>query len=303
MNKIGLVVEGGGMKCAYSAGILDAFLDYKITFDYCIGVSAGAANLVSYLAGQRGRNLRFYTEHLKDPGYFGVKSFFKTGNLFGLDYIYRTLSNSAGKDPLDFPAFKNNPVPFYAVATNAVTGTPEYFSKDLMKQDDYSHIIASCSLPGACRPMKINGVPYYDGGISDAIPIERAFLEGCDKIVVILCKPKNFIKPPEKFRFLYSRMCRNYPNTVQALNQRHIMYRKTRETALKLEQEQKAFLFAPSTDLKTNLITMDAKREQQLYDLGIKDFHTLKEQLEKFLNPASQPENPAKKSFKDYISA
>lgn len=62
--KIGLVVEGGGMKCAYSAGILDKFLDDHIQFDYCIGVSAGAANTLSYLAGQRGRNLRFYTEHL-----------------------------------------------------------------------------------------------------------------------------------------------------------------------------------------------------------------------------------------------
>ena len=68
--KTGLVVEGGGMKCAYSAGILDKFLDDNITFSYCIGVSAGAANTLSYLAGQRGRNLRFYTEHLRDPRYF-----------------------------------------------------------------------------------------------------------------------------------------------------------------------------------------------------------------------------------------
>ena len=68
--KTGLVVEGGGMKCAYSAGILDKFLDDDITFSYCIGVSAGAANTLSYLAGQRGRNLRFYTEHLSDPRYF-----------------------------------------------------------------------------------------------------------------------------------------------------------------------------------------------------------------------------------------
>lgn len=71
--KTGLVVEGGGMKCAYSAGILDRFLDEHITFDYCIGVSAGSANVASYLAGQRGRNLRFYVDHLHEPGYMGVK--------------------------------------------------------------------------------------------------------------------------------------------------------------------------------------------------------------------------------------
>ena len=98
--KTGLVVEGGGMKCAYSAGILDKFLDDDITFSYCIGVSAGAANTLSYLAGQRGRNLRFYTEHLSDPRYLSVRSLVHTGNLFGLQYIYGTLTNSDGADPL-----------------------------------------------------------------------------------------------------------------------------------------------------------------------------------------------------------
>lgn len=82
--KIGLVVEGGGMKCAYNAAILDAFLDHNITFAYCIGASGGSGNLASYLAGQRGRNLRFFTEHIHSPGYFGLRSFLKTGNLFGL---------------------------------------------------------------------------------------------------------------------------------------------------------------------------------------------------------------------------
>ena len=96
MGKTGLIVEGGGMKCAYSAGILDRFLDDKITFDYCIGVSAGAANTLSYLAGQRGRNLRFYTVHLDDPRYLSVRSLLRTGNLFGLEYIYGTLTNSDG---------------------------------------------------------------------------------------------------------------------------------------------------------------------------------------------------------------
>ena len=98
--KTGLVVEGGGMKCAYSAGILDKFLDDDITFSYCIGVSAGAANTLSYLAGQRGRNLRFYTEHLRDPRYLSVRSLVHTGNLFGLQYIYGTLTNSDGADHL-----------------------------------------------------------------------------------------------------------------------------------------------------------------------------------------------------------
>ena len=94
-EKIGLVVEGGGMKCAYSAGILDAFLDEGNSFPYCIGVSAGSGNLASYLAGQKGRNLRFFTDHIHSPEYFGIKSVVKTGELFGMQYIYGKLSCAA----------------------------------------------------------------------------------------------------------------------------------------------------------------------------------------------------------------
>ena len=129
MSKIGLVLEGGGMKCAYTAGILDAMMDNGVTFDYCIGVSAGSANGVSFVAGQRGRNIRFYTEHINEKGYFGLSSFLKTGNLFGLQYIYGTLTNSGGADPLDFDAFMKSPMEYWLVATDAQTGKPTYFSK------------------------------------------------------------------------------------------------------------------------------------------------------------------------------
>ena len=61
--KTGIVVEGGGMKCVYSSGILDRLLDDKITFDYGIGVSAGAANLITFIAGQRERTYRFYAKY------------------------------------------------------------------------------------------------------------------------------------------------------------------------------------------------------------------------------------------------
>ena len=100
-GKIGLVVEGGGMKCAYNAGILDAFIDEQITFDYCIGVSAGAGNLASYLAGQKERNLRFFTDHIHSSNYFGLKSLLKTGDLFGLRYIY---DHSFSRYPVKHPS-------------------------------------------------------------------------------------------------------------------------------------------------------------------------------------------------------
>lgn len=282
-EKIGLVVEGGGMKCAYNAGILDVFLDHQITFDYCIGVSGGAGNVASFVAGQRGRNIRFFTEHIHSPQYFGVKSLLKTGNLFGLQYIYGDLTNSTGKDPLDFPAIMKNPAEYEVVATNAVTGEAEYFGKEDMKQDDYRPIMASSAIPAACRPVEINGVPYYDGGISDAIPVRRALEKGCDRIVLILSKQRDYVRKPQGMRFLYSTLCRKYPKIIEDIDRRHITYRENLQEVFDLEKEGKAFVFAPSEHVKVGTYSMDEKTERILYDLGVKDFSHQEEALKRFI--------------------
>ena len=283
MEKYGLIVEGGGMKCAYSAGILDCFIDEDISFDYVIGASAGSANAVSFLARQKYRNMRFYTDHISEPGYFGAKSFLKTGNLFGLEYIYGTLSNSTGTDPLDFPALMENPARFEAVTTSARTGKPVYFSKDEMAQDDYRIIMASSAIPAACRPVRIGSEKYFDGGVSDAIPVERALKRGCDKLVVIMSKTRDFVKEPEAHRKIYTVLCARYPNIIRALNNRHIMYSKCQKRAYELEKEGKAFIFAPSRSLPMGTYAMDPAANMEVYKLGLEDFKTEKERFMKFL--------------------
>mgnify|MGYP000496188084 FL=1 len=282
-KKIGLVVEGGGMKCAYNAAILDLFLDEGITFDYCIGVSAGSGNLVSYLAGQRGRNLRFFTEHIHDPEYFGLKSLMKTGDLFGIQHIYGDLTRADGKDPLDFPAFLANPTEYEAVVTNALTGRPEYFGKDAMKQDDYRLIMASSAIPVVCHPVKLNGVPYFDGGLTDAIPVRRALERGCAKLVVILSKNRDYVKKPQGMRSIYRRACREYPNIVAALDRRHTVYNANFQDVFSLERAGKAFVLTPSEPLHVSTYSMKEKAEQELYDLGLRDFAAQKEKLQSFL--------------------
>ena len=282
-KKTGLVVEGGGMKCAYNAGILDAFLDAGISFDYCIGVSGGSGNLASYLAGQKGRNLRFFTEHIHDKEYFGMKSLLKTGNLFGLPYIYGTLTNSGGRDPLDFPALMKNPAEYQVVVTNAETGKPEYYGKEMMSQDDYRLIMASSAIPAACRPVELKGTFYYDGGISDAIPADHALAEGCDRLVVILSKNRDYVRKPQEMHFLYSRLCRKYPRIVETIDRRHITYNENLKRIFELEKEGTAFVFAPSETIQVGTYSMDEKAEYALYDLGIRDFQSRREELRQFL--------------------
>lgn len=272
MSRIGLVVEGGGMKCAYSAAILDKFLDDNISFYYVNGVSAGSANAASFLGGQRGRCLRYYTEHLHEKGYFGFDSFLKTGDLFGLDYIYSTSSNSTGNDPLNYAGIMANPSRFEIIATNAITGEPHYFDKSELHQDDYQIIKASCALPAACRPRFVDGIPYYDGGVSDSIPADRALSQGCDKVVLLLSKPRDFQKKPEGMKAFYTIRCRKYPKVVNLLNNRHIAYMKTFHHAFDLEKEGKAFIFAPSKHLPMDTYAMDDAANRNLYDLGLQDY-------------------------------
>ena len=272
------------MKCAYNAGILDAFLDEGITFEYCIGVSGGSGNLASYLAGQRGRNLRFFTEHIHSPNYFGLRSLLKTGDLFGLKYIYGELTGREGEDPLDFPALMKNPSEYEIVVTNALTGLPEYYGREMMKQDDYRLIMASSAIPVACHPVKLNGVPYFDGGLTDAIPVRRALEQGCDKLVVILSKNRDYVRKPQGMRRLYRRACRSYPNIVDAIDRRHVVYNDNLKDVFSLEREGTAFVFAASEPIHVGTYSMKEDAERNLYDLGLRDFAAWKNDLLEFLS-------------------
>ena len=293
MSKIGLIVEGGGMKCAYSAGVLDAFLDDGIKFDYCIGVSAGSANLASFLANQRGRNLRFYTNHITEPGYFGLKNYFKTHNLFGLSYIYSTLSNSDGADYLDYRTLILNRTEFLIVATDAVTGIPRYFHKEEMPKDDYRAIMASSALPGACMPVEIDGKYYYDGGVADSIPVKKALDDGCDKIIIIMSKPRNYVKKPEGFKGFYSFKCRQYPKIVELLNNRHINYTKSQRLAYELESQGRAFIFTPDEAVSIGTFTMNSLSNQKMYDSGVTDYANRQKQFREFMELTPSLDNIA----------
>lgn len=282
-KKIGLVVEGGGMKCAYGAGIMDAFLDEGITFDYCIGVSGGSGNVASYLAGQRGRNLRFFTDHIHSPDYFGLKSLLKTGDLFGLEYIYGDLTRRDGEDPLDFPALMKNPAEYEVVVTNALTGKPEYYGREMMRQDDYRLIMASSAIPVACHPVELNGTPYFDGGLTDAIPVRRAMERGCEKLVVLLTKNRDYVRKPQGMRGLYRRVCRRYPCIVDAIDRRHEVYNDNLRDVFSLEREGTAFVFAASEPIHVGTYSMKEEAERALYDLGLRDFAARKAELLEFL--------------------
>ena len=154
----------------------------------------------------------------------------------------------------------------------------------MMKQDDYRLVMASSAIPVACHPVELNGVPYFDGGLTDAIPVRRALEQGCEKLVVILSKNRDYVRKPQGMRRLYRRACRSYPNIVDAIDRRHVVYNDNLKDVLSLEGEGVAFVFAASEPIHVGTYSMKEDAEWELYDLGLRDFAAQKEALMAFLS-------------------
>ncbi len=267
--KIGVVDVGGGMRGIYGAGILDSCIDQGISFDCCIGVSAGGANLITYLANQRGRTYRFYHEYAFRHEYMGMKNWIHTGSYINLPYIYGTLSNHDGEDPLDFDAVWTSSSQLFIVATEAATGNPKYFRKSDISPDDYRVLMASSCVPGVDQPIEFNHTAYFDGGLSDPVPIQKAFDEVCDKVVLILTKPLETIRVPGKDLAAAKMIQKKYPASAEQLRQRACRYNQSVELAKAYVRQGKVLIVAPnSTDgvdtLKRNPAHLDA-----LYQRGL----------------------------------
>lgn len=281
MSKVGLVVEGGGMRGIYGCGVLDAFLENSISFPYGIGVSAGAANLASFVAEQEGRNYRFYTNYAFDDRYMSFKNYVTTGSFFGMDYIYSELNEVV--DPIDFDKLVNTDTEYYVVAVDAVTSKPVYFSKEDVGKYKGDIFKASSAVPAMCRPIEIDGKMYFDGGVADSIPVKRAMADGCDKIVAVLTRPRGYVKKPEMGKSIYSEILKDYPAIIKAMNVRHYIYNTTLEYLYKLEQEGKAFIFCPDQSERVTLITRNKEELITLYNEGKINAENRMEQLKEFM--------------------
>ena len=165
MTKTALIDVGGGFRAIFGTGVLDRCEEEGITFDHGYGVSAGSANLTSFIAHQPGRNHTFYTQYAYRKEYASFNSYLKNHNFANLDYVYGTLSNHDGEYPVDYEAFAANPTDFTVVACDARDGSTHYFDKSDIHYDNFDVLKASSAVPVACEPYEINGVPYYDGGI------------------------------------------------------------------------------------------------------------------------------------------
>lgn len=269
--KTAIIDVGGGYRAIYGAGIEDYCLKHGITFDHCYGISAGSANLASFLANQYRRTYRFYVDYSFRKEYASFDNFRKTGSYIDLDYVFGTLSNHDGEYPLDYEALAANPSQFTVVAADGITGKAHYFTKADMQQDNYDICKASSAVPMVNKPYVIDGVPYFDGGIIDPIPLRRAFKDGCDKIVIVLTHPKNWIRPQKKDELPARLLSRTYPKAAADLWYRARTYNAESQEARMWEKSGRVLILAP-TDL-FGLDTLKKSREslENMYREGYRD--------------------------------
>ena len=280
MIEAGLVVEGGGMRGVYTAGVLDYFMEKNLYFDDCYGVSAGACHISSYVSKQIGRSIKVTLDYINDKRYCSINSLIKTGDMFGVEMLYDLIPNKLELYDYDtFNKFKGN---FYSVVTNCKTGKAEYIKIKDMKKDIIA-VRASSSLPLLSRIVEINGKEYLDGGITDSIPIKKSIKDGHKKNVVILTRDKTYRKSKPKFLSFFKLKYKKYPNLVKAIENRYKMYNETLDFIEEEKAKNKVFIIQPKLPVKISRIEKDKDKLKALYNQGYEDAKELYEDLMKFL--------------------
>lgn len=270
--KTGIVLEGGAIRTIFSTGVCDALLTRGLMTDYVIGVSAGIAYGVSYVSKQSRRNLDIMVRYINDKRYMGWENLLRRGNhaYFGLDFVFETIPKQLV--PFDYDTFAAYPGEVEAVVTNMDTGRPEYFPVE--RGDDRLKLLqATCALPFLFPVYTIQGRPYMDGGASDAIPFERAFAKGCDRLILVLTRERGYVRRPEKLQHLIDLAYHKYPGFCEAMRHRADTYNKVRGRLFQLEREGKVLLFAPKSTVGFHRTERDIDKIKALwqdgYDQGI----------------------------------
>ena len=264
--KKGLVLEGGAMRGLFTAGILDVMMEHGVAPDGLIGVSAGAAFGCNYKSRQAGRAIRYNKRFARDPRYSGIRSLLTTGNYFNADFGYHVIPREY--DIFDDEAFEANPMEFVCVCTDVETGQPVY--KRLMTAGDttYDYIRASASMPLVSKVVELEGRKLLDGGVGDSIPLEWAEQNGYERNVVILTQPAGYQKKHSRLMPLMRIGLRKYPQMVEAMDKRHLMYNRQLEYVTEAERKGRCLVIRPDGKIPIGHISHDPDEMERVYQMG-----------------------------------
>lgn len=258
--KCGIVLEGGASRGVFTSGVLDLMMERGLEFDYCVGVSAGAGNAMHLKSRQRGRAYDLLVG-AEGESFYGWRQARHSGKLIDLDYMYHEKAYDP-QIPFDFAAYYANPMDCEYVVSCCETGESAYLSENVYQKRLLDIVKASCSMPGLTSVVSLDGQHYLDGGVTDPMPVERAFEKGCDKVVLVLTKPLENLRPTDYTRLkpLMSRLYKHrYPVFYDVLMDRVRRYFLQMGAILQMEREGKIFVIRPEF---CNIGTLEQDREK-----------------------------------------
>ncbi|MBR4986471.1 MAG: patatin family protein [Proteobacteria bacterium] len=277
---IGVVCEGGGMRGIYTAGVLDVLGEHGVHFDGAVGTSAGAIHLISFLAGQHGRSVRFYLGYCRDTRFMGLRSWISTGDFVNYDFCYRAIPDKLV--PFDYERFEASDTEFYVTCTDVETGQAVYHRTRSLRGEGMQYLRASASLPVFSKIVQCEGRGMLDGSSADSIPVAFLREAGFGRCVVILTRPEGFVKKPE-MSGLIKMIYKKYPAFVKAQCTRHEHYNAELRAIEALEKAGEIFVFRPSETKPVRRLERNAARILEMYELGRRDALSRFQALEAFM--------------------
>lgn len=280
-SSTGLVLEGGGLRAMFTSGVLDVFMQNGIKFDAAVGVSAGVLFGCNYKSNQPGRALRYNIRFKDNPEYMSWRSLLRTGNYVNEHFSYHLLPHEY--DPMDFQAYRENPMRFYAVCTDIDEGHPVYHEIDDADGTGLRWMQASASMPVFARPVEIDGRHYLDGGITDSIPLKFIQQKGYRKNVVILTQPADYYKKKAHVGLAMKMFLKKYPKVAELMSIRHVMYNEQLDYVRSEQQKGDTFLICPDEKLNIGRLSLKEDKMRRVYETGVEKALSLLPQLKEFI--------------------
>lgn len=282
--KTGLVLEGGGLRGLFTAGLTDVLMENGIDFDGLVGVSAGATFGCNYKSRQPGRALRYNMRFRKDPRYMGLRSLITTGDLVGAEFSYHYMPLNL--DIFDVETFEKNPMEFHLVCTDVTDGKSVFYKMDRVDYNALEWLRATASMPIVSRPVNVDGKSLLDGGISNSIPLQYFEEQGFERNIVILTQPRGFTKKRTKLMPVFHLTMRRYPAIIHAMSIRHEMYNAQLDYIDRREREGKCLVICPEDVLPIGRTEQNAKKMQNVYNMGRAAGEKYLEKIKAFLAEA-----------------
>ena len=261
-----LVLEGGGTRGVFTAGVLDYLMEKEVKFPYVIGVSAGACNAIDYVSKQIGRTKDCTIIQDKNKRFIGTKDALKKGYLFDMDRLFDEYPNRLF--PFDFDTYFASDIQCEVVVTNCLTGEAMYLSEKQDRERLLTICRASSSIPLISPVVDVDGIPCVDGGVADSVPLIHSMKLGHQKNVVVLTRNKGYRKKaPGKSRLLYTAALKKYPNLLNALLNRYLNYNRVMELIEKWEEEGHIFVIRPEVE-PVSRTEQNVEKLTEFYDHG-----------------------------------